>query len=73
MSKVFPTGKYRLPKKASQRRHWGDLPGSAQSLVITQTLVENPDFSLVIVEDSHAAEQAFNELRFFLPEDIPVL
>ena len=73
MSKVLSTGKHQLPKKASQRRHWGDLPGSAQSLVITQTLVENPDFSLVIVEDSHAAEQAFNELRFFLPEDIPVL
>ncbi len=66
-------GEHQPPKRATDRRHWGNLPGSAESLAIAQSLIEGEEFGLVIAENSQAAERIFDELRFFLPEQFPVL
>ncbi|MBV1877091.1 MAG: transcription-repair coupling factor [Pseudomonadales bacterium] len=70
---IINLGKYRTPVKSNERRHWANLPGSAQSLAIAQTLAQQKKFALVIAADSQTAEQTYNELNFFLSDDQEVL
>jgi len=62
-----------LPDNIHQRRHWHNLPGSGASLAISQALMSELCFGLVIAESSSEAEQIYNELNFFLPKEIPVM
>ncbi len=72
-STAISLGEHQLPKPLTGRRHWGNLSGGAGSLAIAQSLSKFQEFGLVVAEDSHTAEKIFNELRFFLPEQFPVL
>ena len=73
MSSALALGPHQLPRSSNDRRHWGNLSGSGESLAIAQNLAAQSDFALIIVEDSNAAEKTYHELRFFLPAEFPVL
>ena len=73
MSSALPLGEHRLPKSTRERRHWGNLIGSAESLAIAQAIEASPGFFVIIAKDSQAAEQSYDELSYFLPQGTPVM
>ena len=66
-------GEFNLPNSVHGRRHWHNLPGSAESFAISQALISSKAFGLVITENTQQAEQILNELKFFLPKHIPAM
>ncbi len=61
-----------LPAGQGDRRRWNNLPGSASSLAIAESLQVSPRMCLVVTEDTLTAEKMQNELQFFLRDTIPI-
>ena len=62
-----------LPAKAGQRLHWYRLPGASAVLALARAAEQHAGMVLAITENSQQAQQLQTELRFFLPEQLPIL
>lgn len=60
-----------FPKKAGERRFWGNLIGASQALAIAKSTEQHLGLTLVICNDSTTALRLEDEIRFFT--DTPVL
>ncbi|MBB1487514.1 transcription-repair coupling factor [Oceanospirillum sediminis] len=62
-----------IPAKAGDTRHWGNLSGSANALVISQLARTHSSLVCVITSSQNESEQLAELLEYFLPADYPVL
>jgi len=62
-----------LPRKAGDRLHWYQLPGASAVLALARAAERHTGMVLAVTENTQAAQQLQTELRFFLPERLPIL
>ncbi len=62
-----------VPVKPGDTRHWGNLPGHARALVISELARQQERLLFVVTKSQSDAEQLAELLQFFLPDDLPVL
>ncbi len=62
-----------IPVKQGDIRHWGNLPGSAQALLISQLTQQHSGLLFVVTRSQNEAEQLTELLEFFLDASCPVL
>ena len=70
---TLPIDDLALPRHPGDRQHWYNLPGAALPLAAAGAAIRHPGLSLLVVQDSSAAIQLSEELRFFLGDALPVL
>ena len=62
-----------VPVKPGDTRHWGNLPGHARALVISELAQQQERLLFVVTQNQSDAEQLAELLQFFLPKDLSVL
>jgi transcription-repair coupling factor (superfamily II helicase) len=62
-----------LPRKAGDRRHWGQLAGAGLALTLAATAEHHDGVVVVVTADTQAATRLEDELAFFLEGRLPVL
>ena len=62
-----------VPVKPGDTRHWGNLPGHARALVISELARQQERLLFVVTQSQSDAEQLAELLQFFLPDELPVL
>ena len=63
-----------LPASNNDRRHWGNLPGAALALTLSQVATHHDGLVVVLISGTQAAMRLEEELRFFLAgeSDCPI-
>ncbi|MEI6412760.1 MAG: transcription-repair coupling factor [Pseudomonadota bacterium] len=62
-----------LPQRPGERHQWGQLPGAALALAVSQAVRRHAGLVVVVTPEARTAEQLRQALRFFLDETTPVL
>lgn len=67
-----PSGKYKVPAEPGARHRWSNLTGGGKAFAVAHAMQEGGNFSLVIADSMHDAEQLCDELDFYLSAELPV-
>ena len=59
-----------LPTKPNDRKHWGNLHGSASALAIVEAAIQHEGLLLVVTSDTSAAYRLEEEIAFFLNGEV---
>jgi transcription-repair coupling factor (superfamily II helicase) len=62
-----------IPVKSGDTRHWGNMPGNARALTISQLAQQHDGLLFVITQSQSEAEQLAELLEYFLDDAYPVL
>ena len=69
---VLPQARLSLPNTTTRQKHWGCVRGCAAALGLSELVITQTGFTLVITPTVTDAENLAAELNFFRPDNVEV-